>query len=126
MIHSPLVGAIADENEVHTMTNAASDENNPLIEFEPIFDGKQMREAEEAAKSMDVQQRIALALATKNRSQLTEMILKMAEEHESLFFEMVDGLKDLVQHYEECIELFKSVEAPLLIAAHQAFEVNND
>ena len=101
----------------------AGNENG--LNFDPVCDPAQVPELEKAAHRWGVNRRIAFVIAAKSRSELTDVIRSLAADEDALF-EMLDGIRGLIEHYKSSVDLFSAVEARLFVAAYDAFDIPFD
>lgn len=100
--------------------------NENGLNFDAACDPGQVSELEKAACRWGVNRRIAFVIAAKSRSELTEVVRNLAADDEDALFELLDGIRGLIQHYKSSVELFSAVEARLFVAAHDAFDIPFD
>ena len=54
---------------------------------------------------------------------IADVVRNFATDDEEALFEMLDGVRGLIEHYQHSIRLFSAVEARLIVAAHDAFHM---
>lgn len=91
--------------------------------FQPAIGMDKLRDLEAAAQQWAVGRRVAFVIATKSHPELADAVRALAEDDAEAFFSMLDVIKGLAEYYENCLDLFKAVEARLIVAAHDAFQV---
>jgi hypothetical protein len=111
----------SNEMSIDTQTDSGNS-----FDFDPACDPEHVADLENAAQEWGVNRRIAFVLAAKSRSELTDVARSVATNDEAALFEMLDGIRGLIEHYQSSAELFSAVEARLLVAARDAFDVPLD
>lgn len=101
-------------------------ENRNELDFHAICKPAEVAELENAARDWGVNRRIAFVIASKSRSELTEVVRNLAADNEEALFEMLDGMRGLIDHYKSCLDVFSAVEARILVAASDAFDIPFD
>lgn len=108
------------------MTIDTQMDDSKVLDFDPAFDPSAVAEIEKTAQGCGVDRRIAFIVATKSRSELVEALRGLVATDEEALFEMLDGIRGLIEHYECSTKLFSAVEARLFVAAHAAFDISLD
>lgn len=97
--------------------------NSDVLDFEPVFSRDNIPELEGAARDWGVTRRVAFILATMNRVELADVARKLADDDAEALFDMIKSIEGLIKYHQELGALFKSVEARIFIAAHDAFDI---
>lgn len=101
-------------------------ENGKELDFHAICKPAEVAKFEDAARDWGVNRRVAFVIASKSRWELTEVVRNLAADNEEALFEMLDGIRGLIEHYKSCLDMFSAVEARILVAASDAFDIPFD
>lgn len=106
------------------MTATLQDNDTPDLGFEPLYSMTEVYRLEKVAKEWGVTRRIVTCFATQSRETLTETLRRInPSDGGDEVADLLESIRGLIEFSGNLIKLYEAVEARILIAAHDAFDV---
>jgi hypothetical protein len=96
------------------------------VAFKPAMSTNEMRKVEKISQSFGVQRRIALALATKSRSEMTLALNNLRSSSDDDVFTLLDCVSDYLDHLKATTQIVEMVQARVIVTVHDVFGIPFD